>query len=100
MNKEERCKNEVIGHISRTKMRGLDSSSLIFVQYEVDGCKYELIETIKLRKELIKIGFLPIGTRGIPIMGDTRVGSPARVMYNPAKPSQAYLPDNKGIINV
>ena len=93
------CTQIVIGRIKDKKVKGLDFPTIIWVEYQVDGKTYVLKDTIKYKVELIKIGFLPIGQRNYAKMGDTRVGSLARVSYNPYNPSEAFLTDNIGIIN-
>ncbi|HHU53185.1 MAG TPA: hypothetical protein GXZ43_03790 [Clostridiaceae bacterium] len=97
--KKKRCTANTTGQIVNIRSKGLDCPTIITVQYQVDNQLYEVKESIKLRSEIIKLGFLPIGQRKIPVMGNTAVGNPARVSYNPDNPSDAYLTDNIGIMN-
>lgn len=97
--KRKRCTQVVEGVVTNLKSRGLDSPTVISVEYQVDGKSYIVKESIKLRNETIKIGFLPIGQRGVPRMGDTTVGSAASINYNPSNPTEAYISKNIGIMN-
>ena len=91
----ERCTADAVGTIVQLKTRGrISTSNRIIVVYEVNGGTYELREFTTMKNEAIKLGFLPIGQRKKPIMGDVSVGSKVRVKYNPDNPAEAYLPDN------
>lgn len=91
---------ETIGVISDLMVRGLDFPTSITVQYAVNGQTYELHDTIKLKNEKIKLGFLTVGQKRVPALGDTHVGSELRVCFNPDDPGDAYLPDNLGKGNI
>lgn len=96
----ELCSSIIVGKIVNLKIKGQDFPTIIEVQYEVNNNIYTISESIKLKSEKIKIGFLPIGQKKVPILGDTRVGSVVRVAYNDNNPQEAYLIDNVGKINV
>ncbi len=57
-------------------------------------------ESIKLKSEIIKWGFIPIGQNCFPVMGDTTVGSKASISYNPIKPEEAFITKNIGRVNI
>lgn len=97
---KRKCTTLTMGTIVDLRVKGIDSPTIITVEYTAAGRTYEIKESIKLRREPIKLGRLPIGQRGVPVLGDTRVGSQVRVLFNPADPSKAYLLDNEGHVNV
>lgn len=94
------CSLETVGKITNLKIKGQDFPTVITVSYTVDSEVYSITESVKLKSEKIKIGFLPIGQKRVPILGSTRVGSTVRVKYNPQNPQEAFLPDNVGKANV
>ncbi len=94
------CTAIISGIIVDLRVKGLDSPTVITVRYEVGGRIYEIEDSIKLRSETIKIGFLPVGQKRVPVMGNTSVGSTARVSYNPTNPAEAFLTDNIGKSNI
>lgn len=51
------------GKILKITNRGLDDPFVIHVGYSVNGVNYEMKETVKLKSQVIKIGFLPIGQK-------------------------------------
>ena len=89
-----------LGRITAIKSKGLDFPTEITVEYVVDGISYFVTETLKLKSEVVKIGFIPIGRRKFPAMGDASVGSYASVNYNPLNPAKSYLTYNIGRANV
>ena len=100
MKKHNNCTEATTGKIIDLKAKGQDFATIIKVQYEVDGNFYTIDESIKLKSEKIKLGFLTIGQKRVPVMGNTSVGTSVRVMYNPSVPEEAFLPDNIGKANV
>lgn len=90
---------ETIGTIVEVKDRGINHPNVITVRYEAGGIEYQITETVKLKSEPIKIGFLPIGQRKIPVMGNTAVGTEVVVVYDPDCPEKGKLRDNIGKIN-
>ena len=61
---------------------------------------YSISESIKLKIGKIKIGFLPIGQKRVPVIGNTAVRSPAMVNYNPNNPAESYITYNIGKANI
>lgn len=94
------CTTEVTGTVKEVKVKGQDFPTIITVSYSVNEHAYEISESIKLKSQPIKLGFLTVGQKRVPVLGNTSVGSAVRVMYNPNNPAEAYLPDNVGIANV
>ena len=92
--------SETIGVIVSLRDRGLDFPTQIKVQYTVNEKDYLITETIKLRSEIIKLGFIPIGQRRVPRMPETHVGGKALVYYETANPQNAFLAANQGLSNV
>jgi len=86
------------GTVINLKSKGLQHPTIITVKYVVDSVDYELKESVKLKNEFIKIGFIPIGHKLKPVI-NTRIGSRLTVAYDPNSPDNAYLIDNKGVIN-
>lgn len=88
--------SSVIGTIVDMKIRGLDFPTRITVEYAVDGKSYSINESIKLKSKAIKLGPIPIGQEKVPVMGDTRVGAKAEVLYCSSNPSDAIIKENQG----
>lgn len=94
------CTTEITGTVKSVQIKGQDFPTIITVVYTVNDHPYEVSESIKLKSQPIKLGFLTVGQKRVPVLGNTSVGSVVRVKYNPNNPSEAYLPDNIGIANV
>lgn len=97
---KDNCTQTVIGKVKALKSKGLERPTVITVEYQVNGNYYEVSESVKLRSEIIKLGFLPIGQKRIPVMGNASVGSDAEVNYNPRNPSEAFITKNIGKFNI
>lgn len=94
------CTGIANGKIIELKVKGQDFGTIIKVQYEVSEKNYTIEESIKLKSEKIKLGFLTVGQKRTPVMKNTTVGTTVRVMFNPYAPEEAYLPDNVGKANI
>ena len=92
---EGKCTEETTGEIAGTRWDG--DYIHLYVAYTVDEKEYHLHEQLTYHVVRKKIGKIPIGQRGIPAMQEIKDGSPVRVLYDPAKPKHAYLPDNNGV---
>ncbi len=68
----------------------------IAVSYMVEEKEYTIRETVRMKSKPIKVGKTTVGHRTRPALGWIKVGSEARVEYDPADPASARLPDNKG----
>lgn len=66
------------------------------VSYVVSGMRYEVIESVKMKSQAIKLGPIPVGQKQVPTLPTTDVGAAVAVCYDPANPGRAYLRDNKG----
>lgn len=97
--RRKNCTTTVMGTVKQVSSKGLDFPTMITVRYQVDGKYHEVTESITLKSKIIKLGFLPVGQRKIPVMGDTAVGSAALVNYNPNNPAEAYITKNVGRMN-
>ena len=86
--------------MKEVRVKGLDFPTMISVEYQVAGMNYTVTESIKLKSQAIKIGFLPIGQKRIPVMGDTAVGCAVMVSYNPDNPAEAFITRNIGKANI
>jgi len=91
-----KCTASTTGIVTNKRSLGIEEPTVISVAYEIDGIKYEIKETIKLKNEWIKIGFLPIGQRQRPVMGVVKVGDVVDVSYNPDDPKKAFIINNVG----
>lgn len=98
--KRKKCTTETTGTIIKTERKSPNMPTMITVEYVVDGVMYTVKESVKLKSEAIKIGFLPIGQRRIPRMGNITEGNTVAISYNPEKPEMAYVKENVGIVNV
>ncbi len=94
------CTQTIYGHVKELKVKGQDFPIMITVEYHVAGNNYVVTESLKLKSEKIKLGFLPVGQKSVPIMGDTAVGNSAMVSYNPDDPREAFITRNVGKANV
>lgn len=94
------CTRTVEGHVKELKNKGQDFPTMISVEYQLAGNTYVVTESLKLKSEKIKLGFLPIGQKRVPVMGNTTVGSPAMVNYNPNNPAESYITHNIGKANI
>ncbi|SFI09830.1 hypothetical protein SAMN04487830_12229 [Pseudobutyrivibrio sp. OR37] len=92
------CTAITTGKIKELRSRGLNKATMIIVEYCVDGVTYEVQEGIKLKSEAIKIGFIPIGQKKSPVMGDVSVGSNTSISYNPQNPAEAFITNNRGFL--
>ena len=91
---------DFIGRVKELKVKGQDFPTMITVEYQVAGNNYVVTESLKLKSEKIKLGFLPIGQKRVPVMGNTAVGSSATVIYNPSNPTEAFITHNVGKTNI
>ena len=98
--RKDNCTMTVNGVVKELISQGLDRPTLITVEYQVNGTIYKVTESVKLKTETVKLGFLPISQKKKPVMGDTRVGSLAIISYNPQNPSEAFITHNTGYINI
>lgn len=94
------CVQTVEGRVKELRVNGQDFPTMITVEYLVAGNTYIVTESIKVKNEKIKLGFLPIGQKRVPVMGNTTVGSSAMVSYNPNNPVEAFITHNTGKANV
>ena len=90
---KKKCTSAATGTIVRCHSLGLDSPTLVYVEYCVDSKTYTLKESLKLKIEVD--GLIQ---RKIPVLGDVKPDTKVRVFYNPMNPKKAYLPDNEGHI--
>lgn len=97
---KNKCTAKVLGKVKSLKIKGQDHPTMITVEYQVSGIKYEVTESLKLKSEKIKLAFLTIGQKRVAAMGDTRVGSDAWVNYNPDEPKESFITNNIGKANV
>lgn len=71
----------------------------IKVQYTVDRRLYIKSEQLRYQKgEIKKIGCIPVGRKWHCPLGKLQPGDKVVIRYDPRRPKQAYLPDNKGIL--
>lgn len=97
--KKKRCTATAEGVVTNLRKNGSDFPTIVTVCYQVNGTSYELRESLKLKSEAIRIGFLPIGQRKTPILKNVQSGLHVTVLYDPKHPSTAYLRDNGEGVN-
>lgn len=95
---KKKCTEIADGIVINLKVMGLEHASIVTVKYEVNDTSYEISETVKLKSECIKLGFIPIGQRKVSRINSS-VGSIVKVSYNPSNPQEAFLTENIGNIN-
>lgn len=91
-------KKEINGVVVDLKIKGTDSPTVVTVEYEVEGVKYTIKETLKLKNEVIKLGFLPIGQRQVPKVKCEK-GKTVIIEYEERTPEKGHIKGNDGIIN-
>ena len=96
---KKKCIASTDGIIVDLHRKGLDFPTIMTVRYEVDSISYEVKESVKLKSETIKLGFLPVGQKKTAVMPDATVGTTVIVMYNPSEPTESYVRDNVGKMN-
>lgn len=89
---------ETNGIVVNLKSKGLDCPTIVTVEYEVENKKYTIEESLKLKSEVIKLGFLPIGQRKIPKV-KCQKGGLVVVEYNEKNPQKGHIKGNDGIMN-
>ena len=94
----KKCTEKVVGKIIKIQNNGLNSPTVIHVQYLFQGQEYILKETLKMRTERFCIGFIVLKETKIPKIGIRRVGEHINIFVNPNKPSKAYIEGNIGIM--
>ena len=93
---KKRCTAETTGTIIRKRWNG--DLWFITAEYFADGQLYTVKEQLTYRVERkYKVGKVPIGVHSVSALENTDVGASVRVLYNPNKPKQSYLPDNDGL---
>ena len=83
------------GIITKFRLRGVDSSSVITVVYEVSGVAYSVTESVRMKSEVIRLGPVPIGQRQVPVMGAVAEGTKVTVIYDPKDPQKAVIVENR-----
>ena len=83
------------GIITKFRLRGVDSSSVITVAYEVSGVAYSVTESVRMKSEVIRLGPVPIGQRQVPVMGAVAEGTKVTVIYDPKDPQKAVIVENR-----
>ena len=96
--KKIKCTSQVEGTIVKLRNSGIDSPTVIYVDYEVDDVTYQLKESMKLRSSAIKAEKVPIGQRKTSVLGDISVGATVNVYYDEENPKFAYIAGNEGVI--
>lgn len=91
-------KKEINGVVVDLKIKGIDSPTVVTVEYEIEGVKYTIKETLKLKSEVIKLGFLPIGQRQVPKVKCEK-GKSVIIEYEEKAPDKGHIKGNGGIIN-
>lgn len=79
--------------------KGLNSPSIVTVQYEVDQKIYQITETLKYEMSKIKFLGLPIGQKKSFKLKSFQVGAIVEVKYCLSNHADAYIVENEGIIN-
>lgn len=93
------CTSETIGVI--TGVKNENSCTSITVRYLVGMHSYYISELLKYNSEPIKVGFITVGQKKTPKIGEgVLLNRSVKVMYNPNNPMEAYLKDNVGMFNI
>ena len=86
-------------HGKTNSSKKIEFPNTIVVDYRVKGLYFSISEPVHFKKEVKKLGFLPIGFKKVPTMKDINLGCNVTVIYNENKPYQAYILENAGHIN-
>ena len=86
------------GTVMRIVDKGIDSPWVIHVSYMVDGKRYEIKETAKLKSETIKLGSVPVGQRKTFVMESLAEGDKVTVKYDVNRPEKAIIAGNEGVV--
>jgi len=93
-----KCTVETEGTVVRYKPSSDQTAGMVWVSYMVDGKEYTIGEPVHFSGSVIRMGKIPIGQKMEAKLGAIRVGMKVSVLYDPQKPSQAYIPQNEGHI--
>lgn len=96
--KKIKCTKRADGIITNIVNRGADHASTICVEYVVNGVRYEVKDSLKMKKSTIKVGNVPVGQHTRSVLEDTRIGAPVDVYYEEGNPQHAYIAGNDGSI--
>jgi hypothetical protein len=92
---KKKCIEETSGIIKKKKWNG--DVWFITVEYTVDGKMYTVKEQLTYHiTNKYKVGKVTVGCHSSSAIENIDIGASVRVNYNPNKPKQSYLPDNKG----
>lgn len=89
---------ETNGIVVDLKSKGLDCPTVVTVEYEIENQKYTIKESLKLKSEAIKLGFLPIGQRKVPKVKCEK-GGLVVIEYDEKNPQKGHINGNDGIMN-
>ena len=93
---KKNCIAETTGTIIKKRWNG--DLWFITAEYFVGGRSYIVKEQLTYHVEKkYKMGKLPIGIHSKSALENIDIGASVRVLYNPDKPKQSYLPDNDGL---
>ena len=93
---KKKCTAETIGTIIKKRWNG--ELWFITAEYFVDGRSYTVKEQLTYHVDKkYEVGKIPIGIHSVSALENIDIGANVRVLYNPDKPKQSYLPDNDGI---
>ena len=91
-------KKETVGLVRELKIRGSEYPTVVVVDYIVDGKEYSLKESMKMKRETIKLGFLPIGQKKVPAIRCEKNTS-VIIEYEENNPKKAHIKGNDGRVN-
>lgn len=86
------------GKILKITNKGLDYPYVIQVGYSVNGVNYEIKETAKLKSQIIKAGFLPIGQKKVFVLGEVKTGDFVKIHYDENNPQKGIIYGNEGTV--
>ncbi|MDI9470366.1 MAG: hypothetical protein QM296_09190 [Bacillota bacterium] len=89
---------ETTGTVIERKTRRSNFPAIVRVQYSVDGEVFTIKESLKLKSEVIKLGFLPIGQRKT-FKINCHVGDTVTVIYDERRPHKGHIKGNDGWVN-
>jgi hypothetical protein len=97
LKKEKKCTAEVMGEVVQIIQGNLDAPAKIVVVYTVDDKQYTVKEGIVLKGKTFGQVTSPVGMGRKPVMGYIWEGIKTPVLYNPDKPEESVIKNNKKI---
>ncbi|MCI5967320.1 MAG: hypothetical protein MRZ42_02915 [Tenericutes bacterium] len=88
----------VTGTVIDLILKGNKCPTIVVAEYEIEGKKYTIKETLKLKSETIKLGIFPIGQKKTPKVR-CKKGEQIIIEYDEKHPEKGHIKGNDGFLN-